>query len=135
MAWDRNPFFLSKAQDVRDTCRRRLRFFRLPEPDQTTNPAFFDDDAEQALLDRYSVAESAFAAEMARSEYPAALKTLAATRPAVDAFFEAVMVMGEDVDRRDNRLSLLGCLRELFQQFADFDRIVAGESGNSTLHD
>jgi len=87
------------------------------------------------LLDRYSVAESAFAAEMARSEYPAALRTLAATRPAVDAFFEAVMVMGEDVDRRDNRLSLLECLRGLFQQFADFDRIVAGESGNSTLHD
>ena len=127
-----------EAQAASTRISNILRFAQkegISVPCQAPNPALFDDDAEQALLDRYSVAESAFAAEMARSEYPAALKTLAATRPAVDAFFEAVMVMGEDVDRRDNRLSLLGCLRGLFQQFADFDRIVAGESGNSTLHD
>ncbi len=36
------------------------------------------------------------------------------------------MVMGDDTERRDNRLALLARLRVLFAQFADWDRIVTG---------
>ena len=36
------------------------------------------------------------------------------------------MVMGDDAERRDNRLVLLARLRALFAQFADWDRIVTG---------
>ena len=106
-----------------------LRFAQkegIAVPSMLPNPALFDDPSEQALLDALAAAEPAFAAELGRCEYAAALHTLAELRPAVDAFFEAVMVMGDDAERRGNRLSLLGRLRALFLQFADFDRIVAG---------
>jgi len=106
-----------------------LRFAKkegIAVPSIAPSPALFEHSSEQALLDVFSAAEPAFAGEMSRREYSFALHSLAGMRPVVDAFFEAVMVMGDDPQRRDNRLALLGRLRELFQQFADFDRIVAG---------
>ena len=96
-------------------------------PAADPSPALLEYPSEQELFDRLGTAEPAFAAEMGRGEYPSALHSLAGLRPSVDAFFEAVMVMGGDAPRRDNRLALLGRLRALFQQFADFDRIVAGQ--------
>ena len=89
------------------------------------SPALFEDSSEEGLLDALSDAEPAFGGAMARRDYASALHILAGMRPAVDAFFESVMVMGNDVPRRANRLALLGCLRDLFRQFADFDRLVA----------
>lgn len=51
--------------------------------------------------------------------YTATLETLADLRPAVDDFFDNVMVMAEDKDLRTNRLALLSRLRELFLEVAD----------------
>ncbi len=44
----------------------------------------------------------------AQREYTAALGHLAQLRPAVDTFFEQVMVMDENPAIRNNRLALLG---------------------------
>src|SRR5690606_7090075 len=44
---------------------------------------------------------------LARGDYVAVLGGLAALRPEVDAFFDAVMVNAEDPDLRRNRLALL----------------------------
>ena len=43
-------------------------------------------------------------------------------RPAVDAFFDSVMVMAEEA-LRANRLALLGRLRGLFMHAADLSRL------------
>lgn len=53
-------------------------------------------------------------------DYQTALLSLATLRAPVDAFFDAVMVMDEDLDLRTNRLALLKQLRGLFLQVADF---------------
>jgi len=42
----------------------------------------------------------------------------------VDEFFEAVMVMAEDPALRNNRISLLNCISQLFSSIADISRIV-----------
>lgn len=50
----------------------------------------------------------------------AQLEALAALQPAVDQFFDDVLVMAEDPAVRTNRLRLLSSLRRLFLEVADF---------------
>ena len=56
---------------------------------------------------------------LGRRDYVAALRALASLRPAVDAFFDKVMVMVEDEDVRQNRLALLDDVRRRFLAIAD----------------
>ena len=56
---------------------------------------------------------------LARRDYGAALARLATLRPAVDAFFDGVMVNAEDAALRRNRLALLAQLRDRFARIAD----------------
>lgn len=122
----------AEAKDALAAATRLGNILRFAEkekiavPADEPNTALFDHPAEQELLDALYAAEPAFSGAMERREYPSALALLAGLRPAVDAFFEAVMVMEDNHDRRDNRLALLGRLRALFSQFADFDQIVTG---------
>jgi glycyl-tRNA synthetase beta chain len=63
-------------------------------------------------------------AELARADdYPALFGLLAAIRPAVDGFFEGVMVMCDDPALRDNRLRLLGALLAPLSRLADFSAL------------
>jgi glycyl-tRNA synthetase beta chain len=55
--------------------------------------------------------------------YAAAMKHLAGLRPAVDEFFDKVMVMVDDSAVRDNRLALLNRLGNLFLNVADISRL------------
>ena len=56
---------------------------------------------------------------LAKRDYAAALARLATLRPAVDGFFDAVMVNVEDPAVRRNRLALLTELRRQFLRIAD----------------
>jgi glycyl-tRNA synthetase beta chain len=58
--------------------------------------------------------------------YAEALRLLAGLRPAVDGFFDEVMVNAEDEGLRRNRLNLLHCLRQLFLDVADISELVIG---------
>jgi glycyl-tRNA synthetase beta chain len=56
--------------------------------------------------------------------YAGALAEISRIRPAVDAFFDKVMVMVEDERLRANRLALLQSLLREFSTIADFSEIV-----------
>ncbi len=43
--------------------------------------------------------------------------------PSIDAFFDNVMVMDEDLALRANRLALLARFVDMFQRFADFGKL------------
>ena len=58
-------------------------------------------------------------------EYERVLEVIASLRPAVDRFFDKVLVMAEDRATRENRLRLLGKLDELFSGIAQFAEIAA----------
>ena len=60
---------------------------------------------------------------VAGEDFEGAMAALAELRPAVDAFFEAVMVNDPDPALRVNRLKLLNQLREATRAVADFGRI------------
>ena len=61
---------------------------------------------------------------MTGGDYGQALDALVRLKPAIDAFFTAVMVNAEDPAIRSNRLSLLQDVDKLFMSFADFSQIV-----------
>jgi len=58
-----------------------------------------------------------------RPDYPAILKHLMGLRPAIDRFFEAVMVMVDDPAARKRRLGLLQAVCQTFLRIADFSAL------------
>ncbi len=60
---------------------------------------------------------------LAQRDYQATLNRLAQLRNDVDAFFDSVMVMTDDLDLRANRLALLALLFEQFLTCADISKL------------
>jgi glycyl-tRNA synthetase beta chain len=79
--------------------------------------------AEVRLFDSMRALRESVASATSRREYTAALGQLAQLRPAVDGFFDQVMVNAEDPQLRANRLTLLAELRGLFGGVADLSRL------------
>jgi len=52
------------------------------------------------------------------------LKELVSLRESIDHFFEEVMVMSEDVNLRNNRLSMLKNIVDLYLKIANFSLLV-----------
>jgi len=65
----------------------------------------------------------------AARDYEGALLEIAKLRPAVDKFFDNVMVMAEDENLRANRLALLQTVVREFSTIADFSEIVTEGNG------
>ena len=81
--------------------------------------------AEQALYQQLKTIDAEVAELFARAQYREGLERLAQLRPAVDRFFDEVMVMSEDAALQNNRLALLNELLQSFRRVADFSRIQA----------
>jgi glycyl-tRNA synthetase beta chain len=87
------------------------------------DPQLLRAHAERELFAALRERRDGVAAATARKDYASALGLLAQLRPAVDAFFDQVMVMDEDPTLRANRLALLAQMRELFAGVADLSRL------------
>ncbi|AXG45623.1 glycine--tRNA ligase subunit beta [Photorhabdus laumondii] len=74
---------------------------------------------EVKLATHLIVLQDKLAPLFAEGHYQEALVELASLREVVDAFFDNVMVMDEDLQVRVNRLTLLSELRDLFLRVAD----------------
>jgi glycyl-tRNA synthetase beta chain len=62
----------------------------------------------------------------ARQEYLQALELIATLRPAIDSFFDQVMVMAPEPHLRRNRLALIASVLIDFSRIADFSEIIPG---------
>ena len=60
---------------------------------------------------------------VAAGDYDQALRKLGGLRPAVDGFFQDVLVMSEDSEVRRSRLTLLSRLSSLFERIGDVSRL------------
>jgi glycyl-tRNA synthetase beta chain len=85
---------------------------------------------ERELYDAYFQVRQKVAERRARGDHYRVLELIAALRPAVDLFFDKILVMSEDPALRGNRLRLLLQLDRLFSVTADLSEI---ESVTSTL--
>ena len=81
------------------------------------------ESAEQQLFKQLQALRGAVAKQVSQGAYLQALEQLANLRPAVDTFFDDVMVMVEDTALKNNRLALLDQLLQSFRLVADFSRI------------
>lgn len=79
--------------------------------------------AEIALYQKYMPVKTAVTPLMEQREYEQALRQLLTIKPEIDAFFDRVMVMVEDADIKNNRLSLLNGIAALFLRIADMSVI------------
>jgi len=81
---------------------------------------------EKHLLAAMQVLAPTVASLQKERNYRTALELIATLRPAVDAFFEKVMVMDPDAELRAARLGLIQSVLTSFSRIADFSEIVAG---------
>ena len=80
-------------------------------------------DCERELATILSQVEAAACEDMQNGHYVRGLETLARVHRHVDNFFDQVMVMAEDIAVRNNRTTLLGRIRSMFLEVADFSKI------------
>jgi len=104
------------------------RASRIVEKEQwdrkPVDPNLFKDAAETELHRHIESSRKDFDQQMAEGRYDRALDALVRLKPPIDDFFNGVMVNAEDAALRNNRLSLLKDVEDLFKSFADFSRIV-----------
>lgn len=92
------------------------------EPD----PARLLEPEERHLFEATGRAQREIADALEAEDFEAAMRALAALRPAVDAFFDRVRVNVEEPELRENRLRLLDRLRDAFERIADFAVVEEG---------
>jgi glycyl-tRNA synthetase beta chain len=81
--------------------------------------AALSEPVEKALHEAVASLVADVERALGKRDYAGALGRLATLRPAVDAFFDGVMVNAEDPALRRNRLALLAGVRQLFTRIAD----------------
>ncbi len=87
--------------------------------------SLLQEDAEKSLYAAMQRVRPQVDAAFAARDYASALKTLALLRDDVDAFFNGVMVMADDIALRNNRLALLSSLHAMMNRVADISKLAA----------
>lgn len=89
----------------------------------TVDPACLTETAERSLHQALEAVGPVVEADVRAARYEQALARLATLRPAIDAFFNDVMVNDPDAALRANRLALVTRVRTLFGSVADLSRL------------
>jgi len=88
------------------------------------DPAGLQEESEKELAALIPQTVATVEKRRAARDYEGALLEIAKLRPAIDKFFDKVMVMVDDDNLRANRLALLQTLVKEFSTIADFSEIV-----------
>jgi glycyl-tRNA synthetase beta chain len=92
-------------------------------PDAAVNADALTEDAERQLHQVLGDLRVPVEQATAQRRYAEGLKALVALRTPVDDFFERIMVMDDNLERRNNRLALLRDVRLLLGSVADLSRL------------
>jgi glycyl-tRNA synthetase beta chain len=92
-------------------------------PDVAVDAAALTELAERQLHDALRAVRVPVEDAVAGRRYAQSLQSLVALRAPVDNFFERIMVMDEDIGRRNNRLALLRDVQLLLGGVADLKRL------------
>ena len=87
------------------------------------DPALFVEEAEGLLYQAWGTAKETVGEAIAAQDYETGLREVAALRPAVDRYFDDVLVMAEDPRVRVNRLRLLAGIAGTVRSLAHLDRL------------
>lgn len=84
----------------------------------------FESEVEYRLYDEFQRASREADRYLAGGDFKGALRSFASLKPAVDAFFDGVMVMVENEEIRSNRLSLLKLICDAVQRIGNVSKLV-----------
>ena len=98
---------------------------KSPQVDPHVSELLLHESAEKMLYAAMNEIAPVANAHFDAGDYTASLKTLAALRAPVDAFFDGVMVNAEALDLRLNRQGLLKALHAAMNRVADLSRLAA----------
>jgi len=87
--------------------------------------SLFENPSETTLFKELINVEKKVDTELQEGAFDRALHHMATLRNPVDSFFDDVLVMAQDSKIRNNRLSLLKRIADLFEKIADFSKISA----------
>ena len=93
------------------------------QPSPRVDPGLLTDTTERQLASDVESLRQDVERLVTARRYDEALARLASLRPSVDAFFDHVLVMAEDLRVRANRLALLAALQRLFLHIANLSRL------------
>jgi glycyl-tRNA synthetase beta chain len=93
------------------------------QPSPRVDPGLLSDPAERRLAAEVEALRQDVERLVTARRYEEALLRLARLRGSVDAFFDQVLVMADDVRVRANRLALLAALSRLFLHMANLSRL------------
>jgi glycyl-tRNA synthetase beta chain len=112
---------LAEAESLAVANKRIANILRTADGGATArpDPGLFECGEERTLSDAVDNVASAHSRALDQRDYTSALRALATLKGPVDAFFDAVLVMTDDLPTRANRLALLRQLREMFLDVAD----------------
>ncbi len=97
----------------------------LPDqPPTEIQSDLFQDEAEKQLGKVVAAAEAELSRCVQKRDYEGLLTYLGKLQPAIDHFFDDVMVMAEDATIRSNRLALLNAIAQKIYPFADLTKLV-----------
>ncbi len=110
---------LPEAESLAAANKRIRNILKKSESAPATTVSNLIEPQEIALLAAARQAAQDIEPLLAQRDYQATLNRLASLRETVDAFFDHVMVMTDDLELRANRLALLNLLSEQFLTCAD----------------
>ncbi|MGI9319199.1 MAG: glycine--tRNA ligase subunit beta [bacterium] len=87
------------------------------------DPDLFSEEAESELFRQVERSGKRARSLFQNDQYSSGLVELASLKTAVDTFFDSVMVMDENIEKRRNRLILLNGIRKLFLEVADISLV------------
>ena len=114
---------LPEAESLAAANKRIRNILRKSESPAAATVGALVEPAELRLLESANLAAIAIAPLLAQHDYAGTLTYLAALRQEVDAFFDDVMVMCDDLELRAHRLALLNLLSEQFLTCADISKL------------
>jgi len=89
------------------------------------DPELFQDEAEKTLFSAWQETEAKAGPAVETGRYDEALAELARMRPAVDRYFDDVLVMAKEEDIRQNRLRQLAAIAALVRRVAHLELVQA----------
>ena len=110
-------------EEVYNALNRVLRILPTDAP-ETVDATLLCDDAEKQLYACITEAELGFQQSIQERDYAKLLTQLAALQPAIDTFFDDVLVMAEEPALRTNRLALLNRIGQNIYAVADLTKLV-----------
>ena len=115
--------------DLLEVYRRATRILQIEETKDgraftgDINRSLLKEDAERSVAAALVMTEAAVAESLAAEDFASAMQTLASLRAPLALFFDTVIVNADAHDVRENRLELLGHVRQSIDRVADFSRI------------